>query len=284
MGSEVRYKQYSRTKFLEQHPVCCYCGDHATTTDHFPPRALFYNKIWPEGFEFPACATCNNQGRLDEQVVSVLAKLWFGREQTATQRNYWGKQVIGLANTQKEISKELFSKASRNEQRRAFRQMFGDRGDALRQAGYGMISIGPLVRASIDRFCVKLAQALFYKHVEAVFDGEIWFTHISTPYVKESMGFLEALLSIAPLQPTVLRSGQYLQEQFDYRYNLSSVEAPLLYAIVQFSNQMIFQIIAASKEFITSAGGELKLKDGTQFPGTHVVVRPLNNATSKPSA
>lgn len=63
---EARIKQYNRRQFLKEHPVCCYCGDAATTTDHCPPRSFFERRGWPEGYEFPACGPCNDEGRMNE--------------------------------------------------------------------------------------------------------------------------------------------------------------------------------------------------------------------------
>ncbi len=51
-----------QARFLKLHPLCCFCGGTraATTVDHVPPKACFPVGHWPEEFEFPACAACNN--------------------------------------------------------------------------------------------------------------------------------------------------------------------------------------------------------------------------------
>jgi hypothetical protein len=51
-----------KKRFLQQHPICCFCGGTrpATTLDHVPPKACFPLGFWPEEFEFPSCNLCNN--------------------------------------------------------------------------------------------------------------------------------------------------------------------------------------------------------------------------------
>jgi hypothetical protein len=51
-----------KTRFLQEHPLCCFCGGKraATTLDHVPPKACFPLGFWPDEFEFPSCNACNN--------------------------------------------------------------------------------------------------------------------------------------------------------------------------------------------------------------------------------
>src|SRR5260370_26262593 len=73
MGSATRY----RKAFLLAHPVCAFCGDvtPSTTIEHCPPRAMFQNRRWPEGFEFPACDRCNGGTRDDDLLIAMLARV-----------------------------------------------------------------------------------------------------------------------------------------------------------------------------------------------------------------
>lgn len=74
MGENKRKKSTTQ-KFLELNPYCCFCGGEvqATTRDHYPPKALFYNKDRPDGLVFPACKECNNGSRHSDSIVSYLA-------------------------------------------------------------------------------------------------------------------------------------------------------------------------------------------------------------------
>jgi hypothetical protein len=55
-------KSSKKTRFLREHPYCCFCGGTraATTLDHALPKACFPRDIWPEEFEFPSCNLRNN--------------------------------------------------------------------------------------------------------------------------------------------------------------------------------------------------------------------------------
>lgn len=64
-----------KTRFLLDHPVCCYCGgsEPATEEDHNPPRALFPRGGVPVGFRFPACADCNRSKKDAESRAALVA-------------------------------------------------------------------------------------------------------------------------------------------------------------------------------------------------------------------
>src|SRR5215213_5524056 len=83
-------------KFLQQHPFCCFCGGStfATTRDHVPSRGMFAGRIWPEGYEFPACYDCNHGTQRDDAIVAVCSRIHSGnRDQTPQEKEEWRKQL-----------------------------------------------------------------------------------------------------------------------------------------------------------------------------------------------
>ena len=66
-----------RLRFLQSHPLCCFCGGSqpATTIDHVPNRDCFKGRHFPEEFEFPACVGCQEKSRRDEQVFSFVVQM-----------------------------------------------------------------------------------------------------------------------------------------------------------------------------------------------------------------
>jgi hypothetical protein len=76
-----RNSQQRRRKFFAEHPVCCFCGGRsaAVEEDHFPSRALFRERVWPEGYAFPACVKCNRVTSDDELIVAVLSRVCGGQ-------------------------------------------------------------------------------------------------------------------------------------------------------------------------------------------------------------
>jgi hypothetical protein len=238
---EARHKKTKREQLLEDHPWCIYCGKPATTTDHCPPRCFFKRRIWPETYEFPACEPCNASARLDEQALAVIIRATVLSHPSPE----WKKLVQGAKNNQPAVIAEWIS-LSRNQQKDALRNTFGrDAGDNLR-LGSSMINLGPLTTAMIDRFMIKLAKALYFRHVKAPLDGFVYVFHINAAHKNTTPEFINSILSIAPALPVIQRNKTSLLDQFIYRFNYS-VEHGAMYAVVQFDEQFIFQLIALSK-------------------------------------
>jgi hypothetical protein len=239
---EARLKKTKRQQLLEAHPWCIYCGTPATTTDHCPPRCFFKSRIWPETYEFPACEPCNASARHDEQALAVIVRA----TALSLPGPEWEKLVQGTKNNQPEVVAEWMS-MSRNEQKDALRNTFGrDAGDNLRRLGWITINLGPLTKAMITRFMIKLAKALYFRHVKAPLDGFAYVFHINSVNKDVTPEFINSILSMAPVLPTIQRSKTSLLDQFIYRFNCNA-EHGVMYAVVQFGEQFIFQLIALSK-------------------------------------
>jgi hypothetical protein len=238
---EAKRKQYSRRQFLLQHPRCAYCGAPATTTDHCPPRCFFERRHWPETYEFPACEACNREARLDEQALAVIARVR-PVDGPLNAHDEWRNLLRGVANNQPEFLLE-WRNISATQLKKLFRNNFGDEGDKLRWSGWGLLNIGPLTRAAIDRFCVKLGKALYYRHIQELFDGDIYVTHID-PIMrhKDKKDYIDQVLALAPVFALPERNSEPLTNQFMYRYN-HSVELGALYVVVRFGPQMVFPIM-----------------------------------------
>ena len=73
MGAAAQH----RRQFLKTHTHCAFCGGSAlaTTIEHCPPRAMFQNRQWPEGFEFPSCKSCNLGTSDQDLLIAMLARM-----------------------------------------------------------------------------------------------------------------------------------------------------------------------------------------------------------------
>jgi hypothetical protein len=254
---EARQK---KTKLLEAHPWCIYCGELATTRDHCPPRCFFKRRIWPETYEFPACKGCNESARHDEQALAVILR----STALSLPTPEWERLVQGAKNNQPEVIAEWMS-MSRNEQKDALRSTFGrDAGDNLRRLGWMTISLGPLTKAMIDRFMIKLAKALYFQHTKAPLDGFVYATHINPVSKDTTPEFIYSILAMAPVLPTIQRNKTSLLDQFVYRFNCSA-EHGVMYAVVQFGEQSIFQLIALSKAASSGLAAQAE-KNGMELP------------------
>ncbi len=175
----------------------------------------------------------------------------------------WEKLAKGVKNNQPEIVAEWMG-MSRNEQRSVLREVFRHAtGDDLRRLGWSVVNLGPLSDAMINRFMIKLAKALYFRHVNAPLDGVVFVFHVNAISKDTTPEFMNSILSMAPALPEIQRNKLSLLDQFIYRFNCSA-EHGVVYAVVQFGEQYIFQLIALSKPmaerlaaFAQSNGSEL---------------------------
>lgn len=261
---DARRKETRRLQFLKLHPSCVYCGDAASTTDHCPPRCFFVSRHWPETYEFPACERCNAEARLDEQGLAVLIRSRLTETRSELDQSEWERLVDGVRNNQPRVLAE-WTDITRNQVKQDLRLAFGrDGGDLLRQRGWGVANIGPLTQAAITRFMVKLGKALYYKHNAKVFDGVLYVDHINVVARDTTPDYIDSILKMAPALAAVERNRKPLSEQFIYRFN-HSPDAPVMYAVVQFGDQFIFQLIAMGREIHAKL---VELNNGQDLPKT----------------
>jgi hypothetical protein len=247
MMGEAKRHQYSRAKFLTDHTKCAYCGQDATTTDHCPPRCFFKGRHWPEGCEFPACQKCNDETRLDEQGLALLIRVDLNQPDDSALSDEWVKLAKGVANNQPELLRD-WSEGRPTERKRLFRKAFGKLGDDLRQDGWTAIKIdGPVTQAMIDRFLLKLAKAIYYRHTNNIFNGVLYTRFNNSLFVDNSEQFISSILSITPNLVFSTRNKVDLSDQFFYRYNLTP-ENDVMFAAGQLGRQFIFETIALSPE------------------------------------
>lgn len=260
---EAKRRLHRQQKFLKTHPWCIYCGAPATTTDHCPPRCFFEGRQWPETYEFPACQPCNADARLDEQALAVLVRSRLTETGSESDRLEWEKLAQGVKNNQPQIVAE-WTKISRNETRHGLRLAFGGEGDQRRQQGWGLINVGPLTQAMTARFMVKLGKCLYYRHNGQVFDGALYIHHINRMSRDTTPEYMSGILQMAPELPTVQRNKKSLLDQFIYRFN-HSPEHGVMYAVVQFGEQFIFQLIAVSRDMDAELTA-LAARNGMEVP------------------
>ncbi|HEU0082274.1 MAG TPA: hypothetical protein VFQ87_05325 [Bradyrhizobium sp.] len=158
----------------------------------------------------------------------------------------WEKIVHGVKNNQPHVIAEWMD-ITRNKTKKTLRLAFGRDGDRRRQEGWGMANIGPLTQAMISRFMIKLSKSLYYRHNNHVFDGVLYVNHINLIARNTTPEYLNGILKIAPRSPEIERNRRSLADQFIYPFN-HSPEHRAMYAVVQFGEQFIFQLIAVSRE------------------------------------
>jgi hypothetical protein len=214
----------NRERFLAANPHCIFCGGTtlATTIEHCPPRALFQHKHWPEGFEFAACEACNHGTRDQDAIVAMLARM---DPEEAVGNN--DGRVPGLIKNVGAQFPQMFTKIlpSAIEARRKNRELGLQPGPGQTHQDVAPIFIPAEMSLAVETFSRKLAKAIYFREVGAIFSNEgtlllNWFTNAEL--VQHGRYVLFDLLKDVPGRAVPLRrGGKYLDDQFQYKLSIT---------------------------------------------------------------
>ena len=237
MGNSRRKK----AQFLQDHPVCCYCGGQASTIDHCPPRSFFRGRHAPEGYEFPACDACNQATKDVEQVVACSFRFTLIEPELDLQMQ---KLIKGVKNNHPAIFREWHGTGGAA-RRRLLREKFGGAGDSMYREGFGAAEIGPDALTMMKQFGDKLLRALFYKHAGHRLNGRAFAELVS--WINND-DYLDKALQFAPILPEMTNKCTEfdLGSQFLYRFNCSS-DLGVFYAVVRIGERHEYRLFGFSK-------------------------------------
>ena len=233
---QAKNKRALREQFFIENPLCCFCGGivAATTQDHYPPRCLFRERKWPEGYIFLACDSCNAATRDDENLLSLIMR-FSGTEPNIVDHAEFRKAINAVRNNYPGVLESL--KLNSFDKRKAIKSLGLPRLEGLSLAEVPMVRIPTAAKVAFERFMFKLGCALHYKHVGKVLppDGQVTqqfrtnVMHHKHPLPKE---ILEMVPALAKLQ----RCNLTLDEQFTYRFNASAeIEAGIFVCVFRLS-------------------------------------------------
>lgn len=220
MGTSKR----RRDRFLREHPFCCFCGGNTPTQteDHWPPRSIFKNRSWPEGYVFPACEDCNAATRLDESLLAMVSRI--RPDEESDDPEGWEKLLGGIRQSHPGVLESM--KMSPNQ----IRGMLRKRGIKL-PLGYTtkdvpVVSLKhPAFHPAARRFAFKLFASLYYKHSGKCLPSSggvqfIWRTNVQSTKDMESPEVAGNLVAA----PRLVRRAITLNGQFSYRYGITEDE------------------------------------------------------------
>ncbi len=213
-----------RAALLTLSSNCVFCGgtSAATTIEHCPPRAMFQFKRWPEGFEFPACATCNNGSGDDDAAVAMLAR--FSADGAGGDTD--GRTEGLIRNVAAQFPGVFTNVVPTHLEARQRNRTLGIKprlGELQQDAA--PITLPGEVKNAVNTFARKLGKALYYKHTNAIFpnDGTLafnWFTNVEL-VLHGRYKLFETLSDIDGSVPSLVRGGKYLNDQFEYKISPS---------------------------------------------------------------
>jgi hypothetical protein len=213
-----------REAFLAKHPFCVFCGGsrRATTIEHCPPRSLFQFKHWPETFEFPACLSCNEGTGDHDAIVAMIARMHpdenIGNADGRVNgliKNV-GAQVPGL------LPRMI---PSHIEARRRNRVLGIKPGPGQLHQDVAPVTVPDEINEAVETFARKLSKAIYFRETGKSFpnSGAIvmhWFTNVELVRNGKYVLF-EQLQSLDGHAPKLVRSGKYLDDQFEFKISLS---------------------------------------------------------------
>lgn len=209
-----------RLRFLEKHPYCCFCGGSTSTEteDHIPARSLFDGRQWPEGYVFPACKSCNHLSSSDELLVAWLSRFQISDRMTSEQESKFESLCLKVQQRHPLIWHGI-RELSRAQSRRLARDAGIERLQAT-ELTYA-VTIPQEVMAAVQRYGVKIAKALHYKHTGRIVPTE---AHVSawsfTNAEALKSDIVPRVFAVLPGSPVLKRSNTHLEDQFHYQYGI----------------------------------------------------------------
>lgn len=250
--SESHARKTRKQRFLEEHPLCYFCGGTrpATTVDHVPPRACFPDGFAPEGFESPACKACNKGSEKQDQVFGLCTMILD-----------FDSGKFSSDHDQKKISKLI--RGIRNN----YPEALPDLANAFPINHYGSIQtlepfaisvrITPAIGEAIQICGAKLMHALYYRETGKFLTGNHqFFTGMYQPQQAETMDLTKLLVSLLPGRVTGNRSNiKDYGERFRYTSGYKDEADFFMYA-GQFGHGIVLWGIAC-READKPAGNKL---------------------------
>src|SRR5262245_39466576 len=215
--------------FIKANPFCAFCGAPSVTAEHCPPKAMFQNKQWPEGFQFPACDACNAGTRDHDLVFAMLARI----DPVTGDRD--GK-AAGMMKRALKRNPGMFAK-----------MMSVDEDGQLQASDTWKVT--DEIRAAVNVLATKLAKGVFFLHTRAIFprDGGLMMTWYTNSDVIRDGGYklFESLSHIAGDAPTLKREKKELNDQFEYKFSLSP-EKHILALQARFATALGFVVFGST--------------------------------------
>lgn len=242
-------RKVRKEAFLKAHPYCIFCGGTVPTEtiEHCPPRAMFQDRAWPEGFEFPACSSCNHGSADDDLLISFLARTDPFSDVGDGDRRM--TEIIRSVNQQfPDLAKKMMPSALKA---RAMNRRLGiipERGVTNQEAG--PVRVTDEMHRAVHVFAAKLTKAIYYLHTGRVFpaDGRIglkWFTNADLITNNGRYRVFESFQELDGIVPELVRANSLLHDQFEYKLSLSA-DHELLALQARFGQGFGFAVFACT--------------------------------------
>jgi hypothetical protein len=234
---EAKLKRQAHAAILAEHSGCIYCAgtNAATTIEHMPPISVFEGRQRPKGFEFPACAPCNNGTSHSDLVAAMLARVWPDAD-SEIQKKDVKKLLSAVANNIPQLLREM--SVGRAGEKLARKQ------HKLPTDAHPMRANGPLLTHYIQTFAAKFGFALHYEvngaPVPATGGVQVmWFSNVQA--LNDQIP--QMLVDVLPSPSTLQQGAKSAGEQF--RYSYTTAESDHLLYLASFNKSFAVAGITA---------------------------------------
>lgn len=225
-------------RFVQKHPTCYFCAAQPTTTkDHVPSRECFRNRVWPHGYEFPACQRCNGAAGKLEQVVALYLLL-ANHEDQGPERDRLLKLIQGVRNNNPELLPRINLGA--NDVRRYLRDKNLSLSSGMTHGDVPLAELPIGNRAAFELFARRLTCALYYKEVGTPLPLDHFIATAWLPFADPgSADFTAKAHELFPELTMTNRRNTDIGNQFFYRWGFHSDRTLFGYA-AQFAKSFFF--------------------------------------------
>lgn len=244
-------KAIRRAKFFSEHPSCIFCGGDtpATTIEHCPPRGMFRERVWPDGFEFPACAACNG-GTSDADLLVAFLKRCADPGDTVQATNAAGT-ILATKKQLPEVLQQMGGARSSAIEARRLNRRFGTHpGPGELHRDVSPMPLPKEAHTAIPAFGGKLAKGIYYMKAREAFSSNgclllHWFTN--TELVRTgSYPVLDAVRDFPASAIPVTRGNMSLDEQFRVRAHHDPT-TKLVYVEAEIGRAFAFVVVGCSQ-------------------------------------
>ncbi len=162
---------------------CIFCGGsvEATTVDHYPPRAVFHDNRWPEGYVFPACVNCNSGSREADNWAGFLSMMDPNIDWPDSELEKNVKRLVSLDRASPGLIKEFFG-TSAVEKKSMARRLKMERARGETYADLPLVKIPEVAHEWMSVFAPKLTKALHFEHTQRIPPSNVglnywWYTN-----------------------------------------------------------------------------------------------------------
>ncbi|WP_064681201.1 hypothetical protein [Rhizobium bangladeshense] len=246
MGASKTRKRH----FLSENPLCFFCGNESKTIDHVPSRQCFRNRVWPEGYEFPACEACNNGAGPLEQVVALY--LLMGNHDGEQQTIQFQKLIAGVRNNAPRYLPKIDMSANAKKPALTLYNFEHPADEPVANAP--IVELPNENRVAFEAFERRLTCALYYMHM-----GEVMpMTHMIRTYRLQAIqkSADDLIRTAAPMLPNDIKTKRQntdIGDQFFYNW-YGDPSTKMFVFLAQFSLSFIFIGVSCRPEDMT--GGE----------------------------